>query len=388
MNNFTHVLQTEVLFGKDTQHKVGKKTKEYTNKVLLHYGGKSSKATGLYDAVVASLEAEGIEIVELGNVQPNPRVSLVREGIELCRKENITFILAMGGGSVIDSAKGIAAGVHYQGDVWDLCEGTPINHELLPLGVVLTIPAAGSETSSGTVLSNEALGLKKSFGHPKLQPVFSILNPELTYTLPDYQTACGVSDMLAHVLERYFCVNDHNELTDHLCEATMKSIIKQGRLVLQNTQDYDIRAEVMLAGMVAHNSTISYGRSSAWTTHGIEHELSAINDIAHGAGLAIVFPAYIEFIIDYAPLRVAQLASRVFGIELNLNNPKETAIAGVVYLRHFFKEIGLPITLQEGGFSEDQIPYIVDQFYKNNGVKHDITLLDKKEISEILHLCR
>lgn len=388
MNNFTHVLQTEVLFGKDTQHKVGKKTKEYTNKVLLHYGGKSSKATGLYDAVVTSLEAEAIEIVELGNVQPNPRVSLVREGIELCRKENINFILAMGGGSVIDSAKGIAAGVHYQGDVWDLCEGVAINHELLPLGVVLTIPAAGSETSSGTVLSNEELGLKKSFGHPKLQPVFSILNPELTYTLPDYQTACGVSDMLAHVLERYFCVNDNNELTDHLCEATMKSIIKQGRLVLQNTQDYDIRAEVMLAGMVAHNSTISYGRSSAWTTHNIEHELSAINDIAHGAGLAIVFPAYIEFMIDYAPLRVAQLASRVFGIELNINNPVETAKEGIVYLRHFFKEIGLPTTLKEGGFSEDQIPYIVDQFYKNNGIKHDITILDRKEISEILHLCK
>lgn len=384
MENFSYRVETEVIFGKDSELQVGAKTKPFASKVLLHYGGGSIKKSGLYDRIIASLQAEGIEIIELANVQPNPRISLVREGIELCRKEQIDFILAVGGGSVIDSAKGIAAGVHYEGDVWDLCEGTKINHPLLKIGVVLTIPAAGSETSSGTVLSNEALGLKKSFGHPKLQPYFSILNPELTYTLPDYQSACGVSDMLAHVLERYFCVNSHNELTDHLCEATMKTILYQGKKVLEQPRDYDTRAEVMLAGMVAHNSSLSMGRLSVWTTHGIEHELSAINDIAHGAGLAIIFPAYITFMLPHATTKIAQLAHRVFEVEYNIEDPMETAKEGIRRLVAFYRQIGLPTTLKEGGFTEDMFDHIASTFVRNHGTKADLVPIGYDEVIAIL----
>ena len=266
MNNFTFENKTEVIFGKGTEENVGKEVIRYTNKVLLHFGGGSIKKTGLYSSVTKSLKDNGVEIFELGGVKPNPRVSLVREGIEICRKEDIGFILAVGGGSVIDSAKAIGIGYHYSGDVWDIFEYKYKATEMLPIGVVLTLPAAGSETSSSCVVSNDENELKRPYGHPSMRPEFCILNPELTFTLPDYQTACGISDMLAHVMERYFVPTKNVALTDRLCEATMKTIINEAYNIIKNPEDYNARAEIMWCGTVAHNDILDTGRGGDWAS--------------------------------------------------------------------------------------------------------------------------
>ena len=355
MRNFIYKNETEIIFGKNTEESVGSKLKNYTNKVLLHYGGGSIKTTGLYDKVVASLKKENIDFVELSGVKPNPRVSLVREGIELCRKHNIDFILAVGGGSVIDSAKAIAAGVNYHGDVWDLFIGTQINHTCLKLATILTIPAAGSETSSGTVITNEDGWYKRSTGHPTLRPVFSILNPELTFTLPKYQTSCGIADMIAHILERYFTNEKNVDLTDRLCEATLKTIMENALRLNINPNDYNARAEIMLSGMVAHNDSLSMGRVGDWATHDIEHELSGIYDIAHGAGLSILFPAWMKYVYKHDINRFVQFSNRVFNIDINFNNLDETALKGIECLESFFAKIELPTRLHHVNIGDDRI---------------------------------
>lgn len=355
MQNFTYQNETKLIFGKDTEKLVGKELVAYTTKVLLHYGGGSIKKTGLYETVLTSLKDANIEVIELAGVQPNPRLSLVREGVKLCREHNIDFILAVGGGSVIDSAKAIAAGVPYEGDVWDLFCGTAISSDCLPIGTILTIPAAGSETSSGSVITNEENGLKRSCGHPSMRPVFSILNPELTYTLPMYQTACGIADMLAHVLERYFTNEAHVDVTDRLCEATMKAIIENGRRVMKDPMNYDVRAELMLAGMVAHNGSLDMGRIGDWASHDIEHELSGQYDIAHGAGLAIIFPAWMKYVYKHDVARFAQFGNRVFDLDINLNNLEETALLAIECLEQFFKELNLPIRFSEANLPTDEI---------------------------------
>ncbi len=351
MQNFMFRNETEIVFGKDTEQVIGAKVAGYATKILLHYGGGSVKATGLYDRIMASLKEANVEVVELAGVKPNPRVSLVREGIEICRKEEIGFILAVGGGSVIDSAKAISAGVNYDGDVWDLFTGTPIEHTCLPLATVLTIPAAGSETSSGTVISNEEGAYKRSTGHPTLRPRFSILNPELTYTLPTYQTSCGLADMFAHVVERYFTNTTHVELTDRLGESTMKTIVNQGRLVMQDPNNYDVRAEIMLAGMIAHNDWVGIGRMGDWASHDLEHELSALYDIAHGAGLAIMIPAWMKFVYKHDVARFAQFANRVFDIEINAFDLEATALKGIAEVERFFKDLNLPTS-----FADAELP--------------------------------
>ncbi len=365
MQNFIYQNGTKLIFGKNTESLIGQELKNYTDKVLLHYGGGSIKKTGLYDTILTALHAANIEVIELAGVQPNPRVSLVRQGIEVCREHEINFILAVGGGSVIDSAKAIAAGVPYKGDVWDLFSGTPITQNCLPLATILTIPAAGSETSSGSVITNDESGLKRSCGHPSMRPVFSILNPELTYTLPMYQTACGVADMLAHVLERYFTNEPHVDVTDRLCEATMKAIIENGRRVMKDPMNYDIRAEIMLAGMVAHNGSLDMGRIGDWASHDIEHELSGQYDIAHGAGLAIIFPAWMKYVYQHDVARFAQFGNRVFDLEINLNNLEETALRAIECLEQFFKELNLPTR-----FSEANLP------------THEIDVLAKKLVCD------
>ncbi len=351
MQNFMFRNETEIVFGKDTEQVIGAKVAGYATKILLHYGGGSVKATGLYDRIMASLKEANVEVVELAGVKPNPRVSLVREGIEICRKEEIGFILAVGGGSVIDSAKAISAGVNYDGDVWDLFTGTPIEHTCLPLATVLTIPAAGSETSSGTVISNEEGAYKRSTGHPTLRPRFSILNPELTYTLPTYQTSCGLADMFAHVVERYFTNTTHVELTDRLGESTMKTIVNQGRLVMKDPNNYDVRAEIMLAGMIAHNDWVGIGRMGDWASHDLEHELSALYDIAHGAGLAIMIPAWMKFVYKHDVARFAQFANRVFDIEIDAFDLEATALKGIAEVERFFKDLNLPTS-----FADAELP--------------------------------
>ncbi|MCF8018507.1 NADH-dependent butanol dehydrogenase [Petrocella atlantisensis] len=352
MLNFEFENRTKIIFGKKVEEQVGALVSANAKKVLLHYGGGSIKKSGLYDRVINSLQEAGVEYVELGGVVANPRVSLVREGIKLCREEQVDFILAVGGGSVIDSAKGIAAGFYYQGDVWELYMREGTFDECLPIGVVLTIPAAGSESSGGSVVTNEDGLWKRDIGSLKLRPVFALLNPELTYTLPNYQTACGISDMLAHVMERYFTRVIKVDLTDRLAEAIMKSVIKQAHIINQSPDDYDARAEIMWAGTLAHNDLVGTGRQGDWASHGIEHELSGIYDIAHGAGLSIVFPAWMKHVYKSDIPRFAQFANRVFDIEINTMNLEETAIKGIEAMESFYGLIGMPTRLSQVNIDE------------------------------------
>jgi alcohol dehydrogenase len=386
MRNFNYKNGTEIVFGKETENQVGSLVKNHTNKILLHFGGGSIKNSGLYDRVIASLKKENIEIFELGGVKPNPRVSLVREGINICRENNIDFILAVGGGSVIDSAKAIAAGANYDGDVWELYLGTPINHKCLTVATVLTIPAAGSETSSGSVITNEDGFYKRSTGHPTLRPVFSILNPELTYTLPKYQTSCGIADMFAHILERYFTNEPNVDLTDRLCEGTMKAIIDNALRLNVDPMDYNARAEIMLSGMVAHNGSLDMGRLGDWASHDIEHELSGIYDIAHGAGLSIIFPAWMKFVYKHDVNRFAQFANRVFNIDINVNNLEETALKGIEALENFFTEIELPTRLSHVEIDDSRIKEMSKKLVAHRDHAGNFVEIRAKEAYEIYKL--
>jgi len=323
--------------------------------VLLHYGGGSVKKSGLLGRIAASLRAAGIEHVELGGVQPNPRLALVREGIRLCREKGIGFILAVGGGSVIDSAKAIAIGVPHPGDVWDFyLKKTPVK-ESLPVGVVLTIAAAGSEASNGSVITNEQGWYKKDAGGEAMRPKFAILNPELSFTLPPYQTACGGADIMAHVLERYFTREPAVDFTDRLCEATLQTIIEHLPLALAQPEHYDARAQIMWAGTVAHNDLLGTGRTGDWASQMIEHELSAIYDVAHGAGLAVIFPAWMRYVYRTDVPRFARFAVRVWGVQPRFDSPERTALEGIARTKAFFHESGLPTSLQELGAEEARI---------------------------------
>ncbi|WP_303805483.1 iron-containing alcohol dehydrogenase, partial [Ruminococcus flavefaciens] len=286
MDNFNFYSPTEFVFGKDRESECGEYVKKYGgSKVLIHYGGGSAERSGLLGRVRESLNKSGISFVELGGVKPNPRDTLVYKGIDLCRSEGVDFILAVGGGSSIDSAKAIAAGVPYDGDFWDFYSGKSIE-KALPIGVVLTIAAAGSEGSGDSVITKEDGMLKRGAGSDALRARFSILNPALTQTLPAYQTACGATDIMAHVFERYFTNTTEVEITDRLCEAVLITMVKETPRVIADPDNYDARANIMWAGMVAHNGIVGVGRSQDWNSHGIEHELSALYDCAHGAGLA------------------------------------------------------------------------------------------------------
>jgi len=361
MINFTFRNPTKIIFGKDTEYLVGKETKAYSSRILLHYGGGSIKRNGLYDRVRKSLDEAGIEVHELSGVLPNPRLTLVQEGIRICREKGINFILAVGGGSVIDSAKAIAVGVPYKGNVWDFYSGKAVPGEALPVGVVLTIPAAGSESSNSSVITNEDGWYKRGLTDDSIYPAFAIMNPEVTFTLPDYQTACGASDIMAHIMERYFTNTRDVELIDRLCEATLKTMILNVPRALKNPTDYAARAEIMWAGTVAHNNLLSTGRIGDWASHGIEHELSAIYDIAHGAGLSIVFPAWMKYVYKHDISRFAQYAHRVWNVDYNVFNPEETALKGIEALEAFYTSIGLPIRLSQANIDEEHLEEMADK---------------------------
>ncbi|WP_027339285.1 iron-containing alcohol dehydrogenase [Halonatronum saccharophilum] len=389
MKNFNFSNKTEIIFGRGSERKLGKKTKAFSNKILLHYGGGSIKKYGVYDKVVDSLKESGVEFIELGGVKPNPRLSLVKEGIDICRKKDINFILAVGGGSVIDSAKAIAAGVSYDGDVWDFFDGKARPKEVLNIGVVLTIPAAGSETSAGTVVTKEEGWYKQSFGTDELRPKFAILNPETTFTLPPYQTAAGAVDIIAHVMERYFTKVSNVDLTDRLCEATLKTMIKNVPIVLENSEDYDARAEIMWAGTIAHNGLLGTGRIGDWASHNIEHELSAIYDVAHGAGLAVIFPAWMQYVYKQDINRFAQFATRVFGVEYDFNDPERTVIEGIRRLKSFFKSIGMPVTLEELGVEDNRFEEMATKCIEIYGDGlGSFMKLDKEDIIKIYELAK
>lgn len=368
MNNFTFYSPTYFVFGKETECEAGKYVRRFGgNKVLIHYGGGSVKRTGLLDRVIASLEEENLSYVELGGVMPNPRSGLVYEGIELCKRENIDFILAVGGGSTIDSAKAIAAGVKHTGDFWDFYEkGIPAD-KALPVGTILTIAAAGSEGSPDTVITHEDGMYKRGATGEALRPVFSILNPELTFTLPAFQTACGIADIMAHVFERYFTNTKDVEITDRLCESVLLTMIKESPKVIEKPEDYEARANIMWAGMIAHNNLCGVGREQDWSSHIIEHELSALYDVAHGAGLAVVFPAWMKYVMKHDINRFAQMAVRVWGCNMDFGSPETTAIEGIRRLEEFWKSLGLPLNFQELGAKEEDIPFMV----QNIGLKDD-----------------
>lgn len=385
MENFTFLNPTKIIFGKNTESQTGSEVKRYASKVLLHFGGSSAVKSGLLDRVRASLKAEGVTVVELGGVLPNPRVALVREGIALCRKEGIGFILAVGGGSVIDSAKAIAVGVPYAGDVWDFYEYVASPGKALDVGVVLTIPAAGSEASNSSVISNDELKLKRGLTNDLLRPRFAIMNPELTYTLPAYQTACGSADIMAHIMERYFTNTEHVDLTDRLCEATLRTMIANVPLALANPDDYGARAEIMWAGTIAHNDILGTGRVGDWGSHGIEHEISALYDVAHGAGLAVVFPSWMRFVYRHDIARFAQFATRVWGVEGDFRNTERTALEGIARLESFFRAIGLPVRLSEMKIGDDRIAEMAEKsVVKGNGFTGNFVRLDAKAVREIL----
>ncbi len=389
MNNFTFYSPTYFVFGKNEENNTGKYVKRFGGKkVLIHYGGGSVVRSGLLDRIKASLQKDEIEFVELGGVKPNPRSGLVYEGIELCKKEYVDFILAVGGGSTIDSAKAIAVGAMYEGDFWDFYSGKAVE-KALPVGTVLTIAAAGSEGSSGSVITKEEGMLKRSAGGEAMRPVFSILNPELTQTLPAFQTAAGVTDIMAHLLERYFTNTKDVEVTDRVIEGLLLSMIHEAPKVIENPNDYQARANIMWAGMLAHNNCCGVGREQDWGSHDIEHELSALYDCAHGAGLAVVFPAWMEYTMKHDVLRFAQLANRVWGCSMDFQHPENTAKAGIQAFRNFLKSIGMPQTLGELGGKEEDIPYLAHTASYgngNDGTLGSFVVLKEEDIANIYRL--
>ena len=383
MDNFNFYSPTEFVFGRDRENECGEYVKKYGgSKVLLHYGGGSAERSGLLGRVRDSLNRSGVSFVELGGVQPNPRDTLVYKGIDLCRSEGVDFILAVGGGSSIDSAKAIAAGVPYDGDFWDFYSGSHIE-KALPVGVVLTIAAAGSEGSGDSVITKEDGMLKRGAGSDALRPRFSVLNPALTQTLPAYQTACGATDIMAHVFERYFTNTKEVEITDRLCEAVLLTMVKETPRVIADPDNYEARANIMWAGMVAHNNIVGVGRQQDWNSHGIEHELSALYDCAHGAGLAVIMPSWMEFVYKHNVMRFCQMATRVFGCQMDYENPEATALEGIRRFRSFLHSIGMPINFAELGAKEEDIPALVDKFGLGSGRTGGFVALSAEDVTEI-----
>ncbi len=389
MLNFTFYNPARIIFGDDTELKTGEWTQKYgAKKVLLHYGQSSIKKNGLFDKVVQSLNEKGIAYVELGGVVPNPRWSLVKEGIELVKKEGIDFILAVGGGSVIDSAKAIAAGARYQGDLWDVFMNGGAIVDALPMGVVLTIPAAGSESSSGSVITNEEGWFKRSIGGEVLIPKFAIINPKYHLTLPAYQTACGIADMFAHLLERYFTQVDNVDYTDRLIEASMKSLIHMAPLVVENPDDLNVRKEIAWIGTMAHNGTMSTGRLGDWASHNIEHELSGIYDIAHGAGLTIIFPAWMKYVYKYNPARFEQFARRVFDVDYAYDQQEKTILEGIKRYERFAQSIGLPVRLSDVQIGDDRLKEMAEKCMVGRSSTGQFVKLKEEDVYQIYLLAK
>ena len=367
MNNFEFYSPTCFVFGKDTENKAGEYVKRFGGtKVLIHYGGGSVVRSGLLERVKKSLDDENIAYVELGGVKPNPRSGLVYEGIDLCKKEGVDFVLAVGGGSVIDSSKAIAAGVVYDGDFWDFYRGRRIE-KALSIGTILTIAAAGSEGSPDSVITKEEGMFKRGASGDAIRPKFSILNPTLTQTLPAYQTAAGITDIMAHLYERYLTNTEEVEVTDRLIEALLLTMIHEGPRVIADPDNYEARANIMWAGTMAHNNAVGVGRSQDWLSHTIEHELSALYDCAHGAGLAVTMPAVFTYELSHNVMRFAQAAVRIWGCQMDFAHPEVTAKAGIEAFRNYLISIGMPKNFEELGAKEEDIPKLVNVLCRGDG---------------------
>lgn len=390
MKNFVYYAPTKVYFGKDEHKRAGEIVKGYGfKKVLIHYGGGSVKRTGLFDIVADSLTAAGIDYVEFGGVQPNPTLSFAKKGIELCRSENVDLVLAVGGGSAIDSGKIIAVGTMNDCDPWLFSSKKAIPDKALPIATILTLSATGSEMSASAVITNDELKLKRGYNSEFHRPLFSILNPELTYTVSPYQTACGIVDIMMHTLERYMTQKGEFELTDRFAESVLKTTIEAGRIAMKEPCNYEARANLMWAGSCSHNDLTGAGRDYFMVSHQIEHELSGMFDnVAHGAGLAVVFPAWAKYSYKYNIPRFCQYAVRVWNIEMNYEHPEITALAGITATENYFRELNMPLTLGELGIGRESIDEMAVKC-TNYGARILPGLInyDKKEIIDILELC-
>ncbi len=388
MNNFTFYSPTEFVFGKGTEMQAGELVRKYgASKVLIVYGGGSVVRSGLLERVKQTLAQTGIPCLELGGVQPNPIDTKVYEGIDLCRREGVDFVLAVGGGSVIDTAKAIAAGVPYEGDFWDFYIQKATVSSALKVAVVLTIPAAGSEGSGNSVITKVSTLQKMSLRAPELlRPRFSIMNPELTFTLPPYQTAAGIVDMMAHIMERYFTNTADTEIADRLCEGTLKAIITEAPRVMADPKDYGARANIMWSGMIAHNGTCGVGNEEDWASHFMEHEISALYDVTHGAGLAVIFPAWLTWMASHHVEKVAQYAARVWDVPVS-EDLKAMALEGVARLKSFFTSIGMPVNFAQLGVEHPDIELLVEHLHANKGEQVGCYVrLGRKETREIYEL--
>ncbi|MDE7153691.1 MAG: iron-containing alcohol dehydrogenase [Muribaculaceae bacterium] len=389
MNNFTYYAPTRYIFGRDTEKETGRLAVENgMKKVLVTYGGGSVVRSGLLDRVKESLEDAGVKYVEFGGIKPNPTDDRVYEGIEMVRHEQIDGLIAVGGGSVIDTAKAIALGALYDGDFWDFYAGKRVPEQALPVGVVLTIPAAGSEGSGNSVITKldglHKISLRTDY---VIRPKFAILNPVLTFTLPPYQTACGVADMMAHIMERYFSPTEDVAVTDHLCQGLLRAIVEVAPRVMADPEDYQARANIMWAGTLAHNGICGCGRVEDWVSHFMEHEISAVYGVTHGAGLAVVYPAFLLFMAEHKPAKPAQLARTVF----NIDEKDDSAAArkGVEAMKHFFGSLGLPLTFKELGIENPDIDLLVSKLIENKGeVVGGYYRLDAADLHSIYELMK
>lgn len=385
MLDFKYYTPTKYVFGRDAQKNVGSLSSELLGKkVLLIFGKSSARKTGLLDEVESSLKEYGIKFYEFGGIKPNPTDGPVRLGIDLCKNDNITGILAIGGGSVIDTAKAIAAGVKYDGDFWDFFSGKSVPLDALPIGVVLTIPAAGSEGSGNSVITKEEGLLKVSIRTEYiLRPKFALMNPELTYTLPPYQTACGIVDMMAHILERYFTPTKGTEVSDGISEGLLKAIIKEAPKVMKTPNDYDARANIMWAGTLAHNGICGCGKLEDWASHGMEHEISALYGVAHGAGLSVILLAYMKYMLQHKSERVAMLARNVLNIVCS--DDIEAAAKGIYKLEEFFKSLGMPVNFAQLGIENPDIDLLVKKVHQNKGVTFGAYYPITSEVSKAIY---
>jgi len=383
MLNFEFCSPTKFVFGRDTQSKAGELVKAFGgSRALVVYGGGSVVRSGLLAQVLESLDAAGVFHVELGGVKPNPRSDLVYEGIRLCRENGVDFVLPVGGGSAIDTAKAIADGVPYDGDFWDFYCGKVQPQTALPHGCVLTIPAAGSEGSNSSVITKVEGMLKRGLSTELHRPRFAIMNPELTFTLPRYQLACGVTDMMAHIMERYFTNTPDVALTDRLAEALLVSIKEAALIAIKDDHDYEAHATLMWAGMLAHNNSVGVGREQDWASHHIGHEISAKYDTAHGASLAIVFPAWMRYVYQHDVKRFVQFATRVWDVDPAGKTDEEVALEGIAAMQAFFVSIGMPATLEQGGGKKEDIPAMAANVV--NGHTGHFVYLEPAQIEEIL----
>lgn len=390
MLDFEFYTPTRMIFGKDTQKQVGKIVKEYGfKKVLVHFGGASAKKSGLLDQVTDALKAEGIDYVMLGGVQANPTLAMAKEGIALCQREGVDLVLAVGGGSVIDSSKCIADGVgNPDTDVWNFFLGQGAPKKALPVGVILTLSASGSEMSASCVITNEEQGLKRGFNSVTHRPLFSILNPELTYTVSKFQTGCGTVDIMMHTLERYFGLGQDTPLTDRIAEGLLKTVIEAGRTADKEPENYEARASLMWAGSLSHNNLTGLGRNFFMQVHQLEHELSGMYPrIAHGAGLSALWPSWARYVCDGNVNRFAQYAVNVWNLDMNFEDPMKTALAGIQATEDFFKSIGMPTSLKELDVEPEKIEEMAVKC-TNYGKRTlpGIKVLGKAEMMEVYQL--